>query len=382
MRRAAAGTHGMGNNEVTLRPENDAARWPELSSLRALWVSVSIVCLCAPLAAWAGSGPSFSCVPPPLDAVANLACHDDRLATADARMVQAYYALRGMLDGPALNSLRSEFLGYMVDVRRHCGLPPVEPNRNQIVIPVPSDAAECVAAAYDIERSAWIARLSGPAAEEANRTPERNRDIQTQLHALGYLSTTTRIDGVFGAGTRAAVRAWQHVKGRPETGFLGDADATQLAAPATNVQPPDPVANLTVKPLAGPTEYDGKEVVLASGKLEVRLAEDIVTDTTVCNDKQSDFLGIEGTPYVDACHAIDVTITVDGQRVASGPVLIVGKDDDVQSAHVSARIIQLDPAAAQPQVLFTGYTGGAHCCTTVAVGRWKVAFYVSGIYRR
>ncbi|PRY93568.1 putative peptidoglycan binding protein [Hasllibacter halocynthiae] len=55
--------------------------------------------------------------------------------------------------------------------------------------------------------------------------PGARREVQSDLVVLGF--DTRGIDGVFGPGTRAAIRAWQRGRGLERTGFL---DAPQLLA--------------------------------------------------------------------------------------------------------------------------------------------------------
>ena len=53
---------------------------------------------------------------------------------------------------------------------------------------------------------------------------EQRRGIQADLVTLGF--DTRGVDGIFGAGTRAAIRSWQSREGAQETGYL---DAGQIA---------------------------------------------------------------------------------------------------------------------------------------------------------
>lgn len=63
-------------------------------------------------------------------------------------------------------------------------------------------------------------------AEEALKlSREDRRDIQRDLSLLGY--DTRGIDGIFGRGTRSAIRSWQKANGYEPTGYLS---ADQLAA--------------------------------------------------------------------------------------------------------------------------------------------------------
>ena len=68
--------------------------------------------------------------------------------------------------------------------------------------------------------------LRAPREAEAalNLSREQRRGIQADLVTLGF--DTRGVDGIFGNGTRAAVRSWQSREGARETGYL---DADQIA---------------------------------------------------------------------------------------------------------------------------------------------------------
>jgi peptidoglycan hydrolase-like protein with peptidoglycan-binding domain len=71
-------------------------------------------------------------------------------------------------------------------------------------------------------------RLTPEAVEAALRlTVNQRRTIQSDLTRLGY--STRGVDGIFGAGTRSAIAAWQRANGLPPTQFL-DADQIALIA--------------------------------------------------------------------------------------------------------------------------------------------------------
>ena len=76
-------------------------------------------------------------------------------------------------------------------------------------------------------RQAWLARLTGPALEEATRSPEKHLALQQELQQLGFVPPGP-IDGVYGRDTRAAIVAWQNVRGRGVTGLIGDTDARAI----------------------------------------------------------------------------------------------------------------------------------------------------------
>ena len=81
-----------------------------------------------------------------------------------------------------------------------------------------------------VPRTAAPARSRNAAAIEASLglTPADRRLVQSGLASLGFRPGPA--DGVFGAATRAALRAWQRANGAAETGRLTASAATALAA--------------------------------------------------------------------------------------------------------------------------------------------------------
>lgn len=75
-----------------------------------------------------------------------------------------------------------------------------------------------------------LAALTAPTPQQVeaslNLTADQRRAVQRNLSLLGF--DTRGIDGVFGAGTRAAIRAWQGREGLPETGFVTQAQIDRL----------------------------------------------------------------------------------------------------------------------------------------------------------
>jgi Putative peptidoglycan binding domain len=169
-------------------------------------------------------GPSFKCAPGQ-DPLAQVICSDSNLSQIDLLFVQAYQTLRHQLDEPGQRSLRLEANDFHTSVLQECQIPAI----GQIPT-VTEDLLHCVKAKYLRQRGLWASRLTGPAAEEANRAIQRQLALQLKLQDLGYLSTTAEIDGVYGPATRRAISTWQAAQGRPVTGFLGNADAEALAS--------------------------------------------------------------------------------------------------------------------------------------------------------
>ena len=181
-------------------------------------------------------GPSFDCAKATAP-LALLICADAALSKVDLGFNQAYQALRQVLDPAGQRRLQEEDIEFLNSVLKACGIPETG---------AAAGSSECVAAHYNRKRSEWIARLSGPAREEANRAIEQHVALQADLQRLGLLPPAVRIDGVYGPATRSAISAWQSARGRPSTGVMSDADAAGFAAP-------EPTLTGGVAPVSQPT---------------------------------------------------------------------------------------------------------------------------------
>ena len=86
-----------------------------------------------------------------------------------------------------------------------------------------------------------IAALEGDRVREWARVEEQlglnrndRRRVQRQLTLLGY--NTRGVDGIFGNGTRNAIRAWQRANGYPQTGYLTRTYMNLIASQAREVE--------------------------------------------------------------------------------------------------------------------------------------------------
>jgi uncharacterized protein/predicted aspartyl protease len=177
-------------------------------------------------------GPSFDCskAATPL---ALMICADADLTRVDFRFNQAYWALFQYL-GPARQpQLKAEDIQFIEQVQLQCGVPTSGPLTAET-----RQALDCVRNAYEKERQGWLARLAGPAYEEAVRTPERHLALQKALQQLGFLAPGP-IDGVYGRATRSAIAAWQSARGLAVTGLFGDVDARLIEREAAVGPLPD-----------------------------------------------------------------------------------------------------------------------------------------------
>jgi predicted aspartyl protease len=96
-------------------------------------------------------------------------------------------------------------------------------------------------------REAWLGRLTGPAREEATRSPERHLALQRELQQLGFVPPGP-IDGVYGRDTRVAILAWQNARGLATTGLIGDADARAIDGDVNAGHPPNHAGSTALPP--------------------------------------------------------------------------------------------------------------------------------------
>jgi uncharacterized protein/predicted aspartyl protease len=166
-------------------------------------------------------GPSFDCSTAGYP-LALMLCADDDLSRLDLRFGQAYWALFQQIGPAGQPQLKEEDLAFFDQVQEQCGVP-----RSGALTAEVWRSRDCVRSAYQRMREVWFARLTGPAREEAIRSPEEHVALQQALQELGFLPPGA-IDGVYGRGSRGAILAWQAVRGLATTGLLGDADASAI----------------------------------------------------------------------------------------------------------------------------------------------------------
>jgi len=200
--------------------------------------------------AWA-IGPSFDCSSAQLLA-AKLICASPDLSRTELALMQTYNALSwqvGQADAP---SLRQENANFESHALQQCGLP-----KNGPLPPDTSVMAACMQRAYERQRDTWMSRLGAAAAEEATRPLDVHVTLQRALQQSGFLPSTEIINGVYGSTTRAAISAWQHANGRPNTGLLSNADAEMMLGGPQATATGAPSA-LTAPPMAQSTGQRGQ----------------------------------------------------------------------------------------------------------------------------
>ncbi|MFI5020860.1 MAG: peptidoglycan-binding protein [Alphaproteobacteria bacterium] len=193
-------------------------------------------------------GPSFDCgkAQRPIEL---MICGDASLSRTDLIYVQAYQALRQQVGEAGQRQLRLEAVAFGNSVLEQCKIPQSGP-----AMPEAREASDCVRQAYEKQRAAWLARLTPAASEEATRPIEEHVALQRRVQELGFLPATAEIDGIYGGGTREAIAAWQNARGRPATGFLGEADARAITEEAAATGTAQPAAPAEAPTQAKPSE--------------------------------------------------------------------------------------------------------------------------------
>jgi hypothetical protein len=115
--------------------------------------------------------------------------------------------------------LRDGHLAWINTVERECGLDTL----NARDVP---QVGVCVTQRYGARAATYRKVLAGDAAAEAALSPETLIAIQSRLIGLGFM--TGQADGVFGAASRQAIRAFKQTLGHPPGDFLDQQERTAL----------------------------------------------------------------------------------------------------------------------------------------------------------
>ena len=275
-------------------------------------------------------GPSFDCSTAGYP-LALMICADADMSRLDLRFGQAYWALFQQIGPLGQPQLKEEDLAFFDEVQRQCGLPRSGPLTSEAL-----RSQDCVRGAYAKMRGAWIARLSGPAYEEAVRPPEKHVALQEALQQTGFLPPGP-IDGVYGRGTRAAIVAWQTARGRKVTGLLGNADELALESEvSTGPQAVGPSQKPQIEPSGGENR-PGPKTALAEPRTPPTLEpKRAASGTAFAINKAGEFL----TNYhvIEGCSSVRIRI---GGVLHDGTVAFTDNRNDL--ALVRIRVSDIEP---------------------------------------
>lgn len=127
--------------------------------------------------------------------------------------------------------------------------PPATPPVTSAPLTPATEVAPAQSPAQAARAEVQAAESSGAEAT-LNLSLEDRRAIQSRLTVLGH--DTRGVDGVFGSGTRRAIRDWQTGRGYASTGYLTSAQAAELRT-GTPAPAPAPAAPAPATPATGAT---------------------------------------------------------------------------------------------------------------------------------
>lgn len=183
---------------------------------------------CVGVHAQAPSGPAFDCGRAQ-STLSQAICRDPASWESDWALSSSYWAAYFSVEGADRAQLRDGHLAWLKSVEDGCGLAANATYDG-------GRAAGCVVQRYRSRATGYRNSLSRDALAEASLRPEMLMDIQARLIALGFLTGVA--DGVFGAGTRFAIRAYRQTLGHAPADFLDAQErAAILRSPSTERNP-------------------------------------------------------------------------------------------------------------------------------------------------
>jgi hypothetical protein len=168
------------------------------------------------------SGPTFDCSRAQT-AMSRAICQDPNTWDADWALSASYWAAYFSVDGPDRVRLRDGHVAWFKTVEDGCGLA-ANVNADS------GRAASCIAQRYRARAAGYLNTLSGDARAEASLRPEALMAIQGRLVSMGFMAGNA--DGVFGAGTRQAIRSYRQTLGHAPADFLDAQERAALLRPA------------------------------------------------------------------------------------------------------------------------------------------------------
>ncbi|MGY6770367.1 peptidoglycan-binding domain-containing protein [Komagataeibacter sp. NFXK3] len=176
--------------------------------------------LWAPALAAPAYHPGFVCPRPDgADVLATALCADPVMAKAELDLEKVFYAHRGQEGAGAYAAIKAQAVAYDTALRNTCAIPPAGTPGAVL----PAGAASCYVKITEQQAAEWAKSLSGPYAQEAARDIDLHIALQQKLINAGYASSPMlKADGIYGDGTRTAIKTWQAAYGDDQTGALSD----------------------------------------------------------------------------------------------------------------------------------------------------------------
>jgi peptidoglycan hydrolase-like protein with peptidoglycan-binding domain len=191
--------------------------------------------------------PAIDCVKD-RSALALAVCHDKAATAAAHRAATTYLALYFSLEESKRAAFRTEHMAWLSGLGAACTAPAGNPVLPGASPPPSGPAPDCLKRMLGQKADAYRKRLDAAALEEINLPPLTQKKIQKRLIELKLMSGGA--DGMFGAGTRVAIRSFQASAGHAQTGFLTAEERGMLLAQA----PPAAPAQVAAPAPAGAAE--------------------------------------------------------------------------------------------------------------------------------
>ncbi len=203
-----------------------------------------VMLLWAPAFAAPAYHPGFACPRPDgSDVLATAICADPAMAKAELDLEKVFYAHRAQDGAGAYPAIKAQAIAYATAVRNACGIP-AEGTPGAVL---PSGADSCYVKVTEQHAGEWAKSLSGVYAQEAARDIDLHIALQQKLINAGYASSPMlAADGIYGEGTRTAIKSWQAAYGDDQTGVISDAEVPHIEKLGVSravrwaSQPPEP----------------------------------------------------------------------------------------------------------------------------------------------
>ncbi|WP_159262567.1 peptidoglycan-binding protein [Komagataeibacter xylinus] len=179
-----------------------------------------VMLLWAPALAAPAYHPGFACPRPDgADVLATALCADPAMAKAELDLEKVFYAHRAQEGTGAYSAIKAQAVAYDTALRNACAIPAAGTPGAVL----PSGAASCYVKVTEQQAAEWAKTLSGPYAQEAARDIDLHIALQQKLINAGYASSPmVKADGIYGDGTRTAIKSWQAAYGDGQTGAIAD----------------------------------------------------------------------------------------------------------------------------------------------------------------
>jgi uncharacterized protein YecT (DUF1311 family) len=214
---------------------------------------------------------------------------------------------------------------------------------------------QCVVDAFHKRATFLRSGLHDDALAESTLTPEQHAEVQTRLKARGFLQTEA--NGEFNSNTRKAIKAFQAQNGSPENGFLSEIQMRKLAEDRPNRSGTSATSSNSNSADPRPTQQSDGPPILARLTYEGKDAVSLI------------YRGVSVTVDNESAAPEEGRLPVATLKYGDGKTLALRMTgtSGLEEPRAEVRIMHLDLTASFPQIVFTYYWAGAHCCTVTKI---------------